>query len=64
MNSSEQRESKHLLVVARRNLAASEQALRTVPWSKEVVAIAAALGLMRLAMNQTMNVLDNVIDDL
>ena len=64
MNNNAIRSNKNLLNLASRNLAASANALNRVSWTEEDAAISDCLSIMRTSIQQTINVLDNVLDDL
>jgi len=64
MSNQDIRLHKHLLDVASRNLILADQALDTVAWPQDMAGIGDSIGAVRLALQQTINVLVKVLDDL
>ena len=64
MKNEDIRRHKHLLDIASKNLVLADQALDTVAWPQDMVGIGRSIGAVRLALQQTINVLVKVLDDL
>jgi hypothetical protein len=58
------RSNKHLLDVASKNLNLADEHLATVAWPPEVVGVGHSIRAVRLALQQTINVVQKVLDDL
>lgn len=64
MSNDDIRSNRHLLGVASRNLKRAKDSLGTVAWPAELTGIGDAISAVSLALQQTINVVDNVLEDL
>ena len=56
--------NQQLLAIAAQNLANASDSIRRTEWSRETQGFSKAANAMILAINQTINVLDKVLEDL